>query len=161
MLRAVYTLKEVLPNVKLLLVGTGPREKYYRDLCSELMLDEHVEFLGYRDDIPNLMMLADIGVSSARQEGLPVNVMEAMATGLPIVATDVRGNRDLVTDGLNGFLVDSDDHSSFAKAVYELAKSPKLRTDYGQESLRLIQRFSLDAVISQMGDVYTNVIRCC
>lgn len=100
------------------------------------------------------MLLSDIAVSAARQEGLPVNVMEAMATGLPLVVTDCRGNRDLVVDGENGYVIEIDDLGGFAQAIKNLHDSGDLRKTMAEHSLLLIEKYSIENVMEQMERIY-------
>lgn len=141
-------------NIKLLLVGDGGYKDKYESLVTELGVEEKVEFLGYRKDIHNLMMLSDVSVSSSRQEGLPVNVMEAMATGLPLIVTNCRGNRDLVRSGENGIIVDVDDVEAFARAIEKLYSSKELRERFSIKNKELIQLYSLPNVMKEMKDIY-------
>ncbi|MBO8162020.1 MAG: glycosyltransferase family 4 protein [Thermosipho sp. (in: Bacteria)] len=159
LINAVNILRNKIPNFKLLLVGTGDLIKKYKEQTQNLDLEQYIHFLGYRKDIPNLMAIADIAVSSSRQEGLPVNVMEAMATGLPLVVTDCRGNRDLVRNGENGYVVGIDDVDGFANAVEELYELEELRAKFGQKSLELIKEYSLENVRNKMTKIYSHYIQ--
>ena len=98
-------------NFKLLLPGATDKSQPYVEYAKSIGVFDNVEILGYRNDISNLVALSDISLSSSRQEGLPINLIEAMAIGNPIVATDVRGNNDLVKNGINGFTVPLNDLS--------------------------------------------------
>ena len=99
LIKAVKELiEEGKTNIKVLLPGTDSMKGYYQKMSKDLGIEENIKFLGYRKDIPKLLKISDLYVSTAKQEGLPVNIMEAMCCGLPIVATDCRGNRDLVND---------------------------------------------------------------
>lgn len=151
---AVNILKIRTPNVKLLLAGVGVLKKQYKKQVRKLGLEENVEFLGYRSDIIDLLKLSDIAVSSSRREGLPVNVMEAMATGLPLVVTDVRGNRDLVHNGENGYVVDIEDVEMFSSSLESLYRSEDLRKEFGEKSLELIKIYSLENVMKEMKKNY-------
>ncbi|MBU8880776.1 glycosyltransferase [Bacillus sp. FJAT-29790] len=117
-----------------------------------------MEFLGYRKDIANLMMLSDLSVSSSRREGLPLNVMEAMATGLALIVTDCRGNRDFVVDGVNGFVTAIDDVEAFTERVLMLYESSNLRKECGQRNLSIVEKYSLKNIGHQMAEIYTNYI---
>ena len=97
--------------------------------------------MGYRKDVPQLMQLADAAVSSSNQEGLPVNVMEAMAIGLPLVVSTCRGNRDLVEDGRNGYLVTFDDPELYAEKIAMLYYNPQKRVSMKKESVEMIQSY--------------------
>lgn len=158
LIKTVSRLKNKIPNLKLLLVGEGDYLNNYKILVNKLNLEENVKFLGYRKDIPNLMLISDVAVSSSRQEGLPVNVMEAMATGLPLVVTDCRGNRDLVIDGENGYIVKMDDVEEFANKIEKLFISEQERLLFGQESLNLIEAYTLNNIIEDMKEIYFSYI---
>lgn len=152
---AIGLLKDKIPNIKLLLAGTGELFDQYKKQVDKLGIKGHVEFLGFRNDVPNIMMLSDIAVSSSRQEGLPVNIMEAMATGLPLVVTDCRGNRDLVLDEKNGYIVGINDVEGLANRVEKLYISSELRQSYGKESRKMVEIYSLSNVITEMKKVYS------
>ena len=85
-------------NIKVILPGIDSRNGYYQEMTKKLEIEQNIKFLGYRKDIPKLLKISDLYVSTAKQEGLPVNIIEAMFSGLPIIATDCRGNRDLISD---------------------------------------------------------------
>lgn len=155
LINVVYLLKNKIPNLKLLLVGDGELKEHYSLQVSELGLGENVEFLGYRKDVANLLALSDIAVSSSRREGLPLNVMEAMATGLPLVVTNCRGNRDLVADGKNGYVVDINDVETFGKRIEELYLSPNKRETFGQTSLKMIEDYKLINIKNKMKMIYS------
>ncbi|SHE81991.1 Glycosyl transferases group 1 [Caloramator proteoclasticus DSM 10124] len=101
------------------------------------------------------MALSDVAVSASRREGLPVNLMEAMATGLPLVVTNCRGNRDLVINDENGFIVKIDDLEEFANAVEKLYKSVELRKRFREKSLEYIKEYSIEYIKNKMEDIYS------
>lgn len=147
-------LEDRIPRLKLLLVGDGDMEEKYKNLARRMKIEDLVEFLGYREDIPQLLALSDVLVSTSRQEGLPVNVMEGMAVGLPLVVTDCRGNRDLVEDGKNGFLIPIGAPKSFASAIEKLYVSSSLRQRFSKANLMRIQDYRLDIVLGKMREIY-------
>lgn len=105
---AINVMKELIKensNIHLLMVGTGPLEKFYKDKIIEYKLENNVHILGHRDDVPKLMKISDVLLSLSKREGLPVNVIEAAFSALPIIATDCRGNRDIVKNGENGYII--------------------------------------------------------
>ena len=93
------------PSIHLLLPGLDSYHGYYQEQVKQKALDSHIHFLGFRKDIPKLLKIADLSVAVSHREGLAVNVMEAMTCGLPVVATNVRGQRELVENGQNGFFL--------------------------------------------------------
>lgn len=151
---AIYELSEKYSDIKLLLVGEGEFLEKYRNQTKQLKIENQVEFLGFRKDISNLMILSDVAVSSSRQEGLPVNVMEAMATGLSLIVTDCRGNRDLVKDGINGMIVSLKDKTEFAKAIETQYKSTELRKSFGEKNLEIASQYSITELLKEMEEVY-------
>jgi glycosyltransferase EpsD len=154
----VDLIKSKIPNLKLLVVGKGSLMRNYMETVKKMNLDQYISFLGYRKDIPDLMVLADVAVSSSRQEGLPVNVMEAMATGMPLVVSDCRGNRNLVHHGENGFVFRLNEPEKFAAGIEQLAKSKELREKFGESSRWLVERYSLSIVLKEMGKIYAKYL---
>jgi glycosyltransferase EpsD len=134
-------------------------EKQYRKMAEKLGVKDNVLFLGYRRDIPELLSISDIAVSSSRREGLPVNVMEAMATGLPLVVTDCRGNRDLVQNGENGFVVGIDDAEGMAERIEYIYKNKKIREKAREYNLENIKNYSLDVVRIKMSEIYKEMLK--
>lgn len=154
LIRVTERLKHDIPNIKLLFAGIGPCEKQYKDLTEKLGLNNSIDFLGFRTDIHDLMKISDAAVSSSRQEGLPVSIMEAMATGLPAVVSDCRGNRDLVVNGENGYVIAMDNIESFTNRIIELHKVNSTRQLFGNKSMEVVKKYSLKKVVEQMGKIY-------
>ncbi len=155
------TLKDYLhnhKNVKLLLPGNdilnGKCQKYVKDNKIE-----NCQFLGFRKDIPKLLKISDISVSSSRQEGLPVNILEAMYEGLPIIATDCRGQRDLIINGENGYVVSLDNRDDFVDYLDVLLNDNNKRKDMGEKSREIINSYSLDKVIYGLEKIYKEVFK--
>jgi len=116
----IESLKELIltnPNIHLLLPGRDNLNGTCQALVNKLNLENNIHFLGFRKDIPQLLSISDLAVSAARQEGLPVNIMEAMYLGLPVVATDCRGNKDLITKLPNSYLVSLNNSSGITDAI--------------------------------------------
>lgn len=155
-INAVSILNKKIPNIRLLLAGNGPLFNHYKRQASDLCLSSYICFLGYRNDIKDLLLISDIAVSASRREGLPVNIMEAMATGLPLVVTNVRGNRDLVKDGLNGFVFELDNVNEFTNAVEKIYKDVLLSKEFGKKNTEIIQKYSLVSVLQELEMIYNN-----
>ena len=141
-------------NFHYLIVGNGESEQQLEKAVNELMLQDKVSFLGFRRDVPELMASSDIFILTSRHEGLTRAIMEAMAVGLPIIATDVRGNRDLVKSGENGYLVSLDDAEQTAIAIERLINSRNLRCSMGEKSKELVKQYDLKNIIPQMEEIY-------
>ena len=105
-------------NIHLLLVGPDENHGIYQKQAQDIL--QNVHFLGYRKDISKLMNISNVAVSSSLREGLPVNIMEAMIVGLPVVATDARGVRDLIINGINGYVVEVNNNEEFIKSINKI-----------------------------------------
>ncbi|MDU5140848.1 MAG: glycosyltransferase family 4 protein [Paenibacillus dendritiformis] len=154
LIHALARIRERAPQVRLLLAGEGALLEACQSVSVKLGVDRHVHFLGYRDDIPDLLRMSDIAVSGSLREGLPVQMMEAMACGLPVIATRNRGHLELVCDGRNGYLVPPQAAEQFAERIATLAASPDLRESMGRESLQMFRRYEQKAVLHELGEIY-------
>ncbi|MDQ6423274.1 glycosyltransferase family 4 protein [Paenibacillus sp. LHD-117] len=151
---ALAKLKAKAPTARLLLAGEGPLLHECRALATQLGVAHMVEFLGYRDDLDELYPMCDAAAASSLREGLPVNVMEAMACGLPVVATRNRGHNELVDEGRTGFIVEPDDVASFASRLQLLYFFRDSRRRMGERSAERAQRYSLEQVMGELGEMY-------
>jgi len=116
-----------------------------------------VSLAGWVSNVAEYLSASDVFLSTSSREGLPRNVMEAMATGLPVVAYDIRGCNDLVVDGETGFLVPFGDVRGLADKLAWLAQHPDERHQMGEAGRRRIEEtFSLEAVLPQMKTIYQN-----
>lgn len=154
LIKVLDNIKYKISNIKLLLAGKGDRLAEYEEMVIKMGLEDKVIFLGFRKDIHKLLQISDIAVSSSRQEGLPVNVMEAMATGLPLVVSNCRGNRDLVKNDVNGYVIDLDDVDNFADSIYKIYSDEVLYNKFSKASLDLIEKYSLENVLKDMREMY-------
>lgn len=107
LIEAMRNLSKRNHNIKAILVGKGKLDKLYKQKIKEYHLESNVLLLGYRKDIPQLLKSSNCLVSLSYREGLPVNVIEAIIAGLPIIASNCRGNRDLVKDNINGYIIEN------------------------------------------------------
>lgn len=143
------------PNAYLLLVGRGALKAEYKELIASLGLEKNVRMLGYRDDIATLMQLSDVALSSSTQEGLPVNLMEALGTGLPLVVSNCRGNSDLVENGVNGQIVSENEAGFWSQTIINLLGKPQVLAQYGVKSLEKSKLFSEEEVMQEMQEIYS------
>lgn len=96
-IRAMALLKDQIPNFQYVICGHGQLHEYLQHLVAELNLEQHVTFLGYREDMLEIFQCADIFLFPSYQEGLPMAMLEAIASGLPIICSNIRGSRDLMS----------------------------------------------------------------
>lgn len=137
----------------LLLVGTGELKNYLEEKVKRKHIPR-IHFLGFRWDVPEILRESDIVTLTSKREGLPRCIMEAMAAGRPVVATNVRGNRDLVDDGCTGYLVEPGEVEGLAVALERLARDPELRASMGAAGREKIKDYSLDRVLAEMAAIY-------
>lgn len=133
----------------LLLIGDGPMEAQLRQWAGELGIAARVHLLGRRTDVPELLTSSDIFALVSDTEGLSCSILEAMSVGLPVVATAVGGNPELVVDGKTGFLIAPGDAAGLYARLLALAREPKLRQRLGQAGRRRVAaRFSLETMLN-------------
>jgi glycosyltransferase involved in cell wall biosynthesis len=146
----------------LVIAGDGPLRPLMETLALDLGLKEQVKFLGLRRDVPDLMKAADAYVMSSAWEGMPMVLLEAAATGLPIVATNVGGNSEVVMDGQTGFLVPPKDPRALAEAMLRLMRLPyEIRQKMGQAGrARVEAQYALERVVDQWEALYYELLKC-
>ena len=143
-------------NIHYAIAGTGPLRNELQALAESLGVSDRVHFLGYRRDIPELYKAADICVFPSVQEGLPVAVMEAMACGLPVVATNIRGTSDLLGDSENALIARHDDVMGLSEALVRMCGDLKLRVRLGAENQERSRQYDVSSVNQKMRRIYRN-----
>ena len=156
LIKAIKRLKDDNNNVTLLLVGKGRYEPKLLKLIKKMKLEENVKLLGYRSDIVKILSITDIYLASSLREGLPVNVMEAMYMGLPIIAVDNRGHRELVQHNENGFIVEQNSamENNMSNYLNLLVNDKHLREKFGNDSKGKVREYTLNNVINSMNKIY-------
>ena len=143
--------------IRLFIAGDGRLRRRLETLARALGMESHVCFLGYRADIPALMCAADIYIHLSKTEGLPRAVMEAMACGLPVVASDARGCRYLL-HGAQASLFHPSDYCAVGAALATLTENPERRKKLGAENRERIRPFSLDNTLAKMDGIYRSAM---
>lgn len=157
---AFNKVSSLFPQVKLLIIGEGELKSNLLKLCSELGLEKKVLFLGHREDVPSLLNLMDVFVLSSRLEGCSISILEAMASGKPVIATRVGGNPELMLEGKTGFLVPSAEPDKLAERIILLLKDENLRRKMGEEGKsRVKEKFSLERMIVNYEAIYSSILR--
>lgn len=142
------------PNMNLLVCGDGTCRIQLEERADALGLSDRVRFLGSRRDVSELVRAAGIQILSSRLEGLPVALLEGMAEGAAIVATDVLGTRQLIDDGVNGLLVPLDDAQALADALHRLDLDDDLRRSLARGGLATVEDYTLDQMTESYWDLY-------
>lgn len=136
------------------LCGVGDQENSLRMQAEKAGLQNNVHFLGYRNDIKELYKMADCFVMPSLREGLSRSLMEAMASGLPCVASKIRGNTDLIAEAEGGYLCETMDAAAYAEKLNCLAHNPELREKMGKNNLTAIRNFGVETVTEEIRKIY-------
>ncbi len=142
------------PALQYFICGKGPEEENLKALVQSLGVAEQIHFLGFRSDIKELLTAADVFLFTTKQEGLPRSMMEAMASGLPCVASKIRGNTDLLDGTDGGYLCEATDVSGYAERLRLLASDKALRETMGRNNLIAVQKFNTETVREELRKVY-------
>ena len=143
------------PSVHLVICGDGEERENLSNLAKELGIESQIHFLGNRSDMKELYAMADIFVMASYREGLSRSVMEAMASGLPCVVSEIRGNRDLIDNGKGGYLIQSSDTEGFACKICKLCITHN--KTMGNYNRRHVLDFSQSNVIDRLNEVYERI----
>jgi glycosyltransferase involved in cell wall biosynthesis len=163
LLKAAVIVREQFPEVRFLIVGGSYFEPAYKPslelLARELNVANTVLFTGERNDIQQLLQEVNISVLPSLSEGLSNSLLESMAAGLPVIATNVGGNPEIVQDGKTGFLVPARDEKALSDAIVRVLKAPELGERFGQAGYeRVSKHFSLAATVRKTEELYTMLL---
>ena len=157
--RLLHEVPDGARRLRLVMVGDGPLKDQVRAVVEEAGAIELAWLAGTRDDVPRIMRGLDLFVLPSLSEGISNTVLEAMASGLPVLATDVGGNPELVEAGVTGTLVPRNDAASMARAIRAYMDNPDLRRRHGFEARRTVERrFGMDVMVNAYMTVYDNVL---
>lgn len=151
-IEAMRKIVEINNKIKVLLVGKGEKQEFYKSKIKEYQLENNVLLLGYRKDVDHLMKVSDILISASIREGLPVNVIEAMAASLPIIASKIRGNVDLVQDGKNGYLFEYGDSDKLAELIMKMYNENLMSKK--KSSLEISKKYDIENVLKKAEEIY-------
>ncbi|HLH32413.1 MAG TPA: glycosyltransferase, partial [Terriglobia bacterium] len=162
-LHAARILADQGRDVRFLMIGAVSAERSYKsvmeELARELKLDGRVIFTGQRQDVTDILREVDIVVHPSLTEGLSNVILEAMVAGLPVVATRVGGNPELVQEDRTGLLVPPENAPEIARAIVRLLDNPEMARTFGAAGRqRIIQKFSIDRMLRQTEDLYLRLL---
>lgn len=155
----IKALKKVLESkndVYLVLVGPDHYNGKYQKMAWDLEVADHVRFLGWRKDIPELYKMADICVASSIREGFGLNIVEAMYCGLPIVASNNSGHNSIIRDGENGFLIELGDHITFSERILQLSYDTDLKKRITDSASQLVQQYGSEEIVKNLYNIFIN-----
>lgn len=143
------------PLIKLLICGTGPELENLKEFARKKNVDKQINFLGYRNDVKEILNISDVFLFTTKQEGLPRSMMEAMSAGLPCIASKIRGNIDLIENGKGGYLIDSIDSKGFSKAIKVLSENSILRGEMGRNNKESAKEYDVNNIKAEMKKIYS------
>lgn len=157
--KVAFLVKKRFPQAKFILVGGGPLYKRVKETIARLNLEDSFYLTGWREDAYEIISLFDIFVLTSIWEGLPLVILEAMSLGKPIVATDVDGIKEVIEEGINGFLVKPGDCHALAKRIILLSENENLRKKIARNNLnKNLPKFNLDMMTEQTENLYLNLM---
>jgi glycosyltransferase involved in cell wall biosynthesis len=158
-LESVARLRERGIDAVLLLVGDGPDRDHVEQRASELGIIRHCFFLGYQEDVSGWYQAFDTLILPSANEGTPVVVIEALASGCPVVATSVGGVPDVVREGVDGFLVRAGDVDALAERLAQLAADPELRFQMGEAGRESVpERYAVERLVGDIDELYRSLL---
>lgn len=146
-------------DFKILFCGKGELATQIQAYACAQDVQQHIEFMGFRKDMPALYTMSDVLISASFQEGLPINIAEGMATGLPAVASKVRGHVDLIRHGENGFLFDTGALQTFAEQIFTLVNDKQLCEKFAQASVAFAEEYGIERTLEQMQAIYKRYLK--
>jgi glycosyltransferase involved in cell wall biosynthesis len=159
-LQAARGILDVIPSAEFLVIGDGTSGRQLKSLANDLHLAESVHFLGERPDIPDLLAALDILVMSSYTESFPNAILEAMAMGKPVVATNVGGIPEVVEEDRTGFLVPARDPKAIAERVLSLCRDSARRLQMGRAARAHVENnFTVQAVTARLEGIYIRSLR--
>jgi glycosyltransferase involved in cell wall biosynthesis len=157
--RAIAACVPSVPQIRLVVIGDGDREAELLDLARELGIATRTIFLGIRRDVPDLLPGLDVGCLSSVYEAVPITLVEAMAAGIPVVATDCGAVRETVEDGEQGFVVPVGDVDSYADRLQQLARDESLRIKMGKSGRARVEiEFRIQETARRYEELLTDML---
>jgi len=159
LLDAVLLLRRRGVRLRVMIAGEGPLRAFLERRVDELGIGDQILLPGVANDLPELMLGADLFVLPSLWEGLPLALLEAMACGLPVVATQIAGVADVVEDGVSGLLVPPGYAAALAQAMADLLADPTRRAAFGAAGLEIVRRnYSFERVDRELGALYARLL---
>lgn len=145
-------------NIKLLLCGVGPEEKNLKDLCGKLEVENQVSFLGFRNDIKELLSISDIFILASHREGLSRSIMEAMTSALPCIVSNIRGNIDLIENEKGGYLINQRSLEELSDKI-KILENKETRIRMGKHNEIKVQENGVENIKEKMREIYKEILK--
>ena len=158
-IRSIQSLQKTIPNLQVLFAGKGELLDKMKQLSKELEVDSSIKFLGFRKDVHLLSAIADIGISSSKHEGLGLGLTEEMFCKVPIIASYDRGHKEMVIQGVNGYMFQQGNSEEFIGYVNTLYQDEELRLKMGEKAFEKAQEFEIKNSLNAMKNIYNKYIK--
>ena len=158
-IRAVECVAKLRPNIRLLIAGNGPKDAELKAYVSANGLENNIKFLGYCTNLQEYQNISDLGISCSIREGLGLNVIEAMLSGNPFIATKNRGHNELIENGVNGYLVDVGDSEEMAKAILRLIDDKDQYGEMQKNTVESMQKYTTSSTLEEMKNILYGEIK--
>lgn len=153
-IKAMHKIVEKYPDALLIIAGNGPREEYLKNFICQEGLEKNVKMIGYVTNLQDYQHIIDVQVCCSKREGLPLNVVESMLSGNPVVASLNRGHKELIENGHTGYLVAIDDSNTMAEKVLLLLQDPQKKQNIERNAMQFAQQYTFDNVKKELAHIY-------
>jgi len=159
-IRSIPVVVREIPSARYLVIGDGPLQVELLELSRDLGIQDHVTFLGWRTDVQDIVKQLDVMVLTSLWEGLPLTLLEGMALSKPIVATDIKGNNELVVHEVTGFLASPRDFQKIGEYTLRLLKNKPLARSMGEQAYnRVREKFDIRNIVDQINSEYMQLVK--
>jgi glycosyltransferase involved in cell wall biosynthesis len=158
-LKSIKPVVEIIPDAMFLIVGDGPRKEALEEIVNGLGISRHVIFTGFVDDIQEIYSFTDVAILSSWSEGLPQSILQAMAAGVPVVATRVGGVPEIVVHEKTGILIEPGDYNALAKAIIQILNSHEWANQLAVNAKELIKTYSMNHMLDKIESLYQKLLK--
>lgn len=153
-IKAMHKVVEQFPDALLILAGNGPREEFLKEYIRQEGLEKNIQMIGYVTNLQDYQHIVDVQVCCSKREGLPLNVVESMLSGNPVVASLNRGHRELIENGKTGYIVAVDDSEKMAEKVLLMLQDEKQKQYIETNAMMFAQQYTFDNVKKELKAIY-------
>lgn len=153
-IKVMHTVTKLFPDALLILAGNGPMERFLKDLIHQEGLEKNVQMIGYVTNLQNYQHIVDVQVCCSKREGLPLNVVESMLSGNPVVASKNRGHKELIKNEHTGYLVDIDDYGAMASKVLLMLQNTPLKRQIEDNAMKFAQQYTFTNIKKELERIY-------
>ncbi len=158
-IKAAYIVHQKMPDVRFIVAGDGELRPVIEELINSLRLGDRIKLLGFRRDIPEIMKCLDVFVLTSLWEGLPRVILQAMAAGIPVVATAVDGSSEVVKNGINGFLIKPGDVEEISEKIIYILQKPQDLKFKDSDFKSIFDEFDISLMVKKQEELYERLVK--